>query len=47
MPESFRLHLIAIRYGQTPEAVAAWPADVYLEAASYLAYTEPRGPRRE
>jgi hypothetical protein len=33
------VHLIAIRYGLDPRVVLAWPADLYLEAAAFLAYT--------
>jgi hypothetical protein len=32
-------HLVAARYGTTPEAVRSWPADDYLDACNFLKVT--------
>lgn len=39
------LHLVAARYGQTPEAVRSWPADDFFDALNFLSVTGERAPR--
>lgn len=36
LPLIVKLHLVAARYGQTPEAVRSWPADDFLMAMNFL-----------
>jgi hypothetical protein len=36
LPPDLLVHLVAARYGQTPAAVRAWPADDYLAALNML-----------
>lgn len=40
LPLRVQFHIIAARYGTTPEAVRSWPADDFLDAMNYLAVTE-------
>jgi hypothetical protein len=42
-PVPFRLgvHLVAARYGTTPDDVRAWPADDYADAVAFLEVTAP------
>jgi hypothetical protein len=39
LPFRVRVHLVAAAYGQTPEAVRAWPADDFMDACSFLGVT--------
>lgn len=39
IPPRMQLHLVAARYGQSPQAVEAWPADLFLEAVGFLPVT--------
>lgn len=34
-----RVHMVAARYGTTPEAVRQWPADDFLAACNLLGVT--------
>lgn len=39
VPHRVMFHIIAARYGTTPEAVRAWPADDFLDACQFLKVT--------
>lgn len=39
LPYRIQLQLVAARYGQSPEAVAEWPADLFLDAVQCLGIT--------
>lgn len=39
LPLEAQIHVVAARYGQSPEDVAEWPADRFLEAIAYLPIT--------
>jgi hypothetical protein len=39
LPPRVLVHLVAARYGTTPEAVREWPADDYLDACAFLGVT--------
>lgn len=39
VPFRLRVHLVAARYGTTPEAVRAWPADDFGDACKFLEVT--------
>lgn len=39
LPPRVMYHVIAARYGQTPDQVRAWPADDYLDAIQMLPVT--------
>ena len=39
LPFRVQVHLVAARYGTTPEAVRAWPAGDFRDALSFLAIT--------
>jgi hypothetical protein len=36
LPHRVLVHIVAARYGQTPEQVRDWPADDFLDAIDYL-----------
>lgn len=42
LPSWVMLHLVASRYGTTPEAVRDWPATDYLHAATLESYRDGR-----
>jgi hypothetical protein len=39
LPLRVQVHMVAARYGTTPEAVREWPADDFLDAMAFLAVT--------
>lgn len=39
MPHRALVHMVAARYGTTPEAVREWPADDFLDACNFLPLT--------
>lgn len=39
LPHRVLIHVIAARYGQTPDQIRAWPADDFLDAISFLGVT--------
>ena len=39
VPYRLRLHLVAARYGQTPDQVRDWPADDFADACSFMEVT--------
>lgn len=39
LPFRVQVHLIAARYGQTPDQVKEWPADDFMDALSFLGVT--------
>lgn len=39
LPFDAQVHLVAARYGQTPESVREWPADDFLAALNYIGIT--------
>ena len=39
VPPRVLFHIIAARYGTTPQAVREWPADDYLDAVNLLRVT--------
>lgn len=39
IPHQVAVHLVAARYGQTPDQVRAWPADDFLAALNFLGVT--------
>lgn len=39
VPYRLRVHLVAARYGTTPEQVREWPADDFMDACSFLEVT--------
>lgn len=39
LPVKVMVHVIAARYGQTPESVREWPADDFMDAGKYLKVT--------
>jgi hypothetical protein len=39
MPLRIRWHMVAARYGTTPEAVRNWPADDFIDACAFLGVT--------
>jgi hypothetical protein len=39
MPLRVQYHMVAARYGTTPDAVREWPADDFLDAIEFLAVT--------
>lgn len=39
LPTRVLYHVVAARYGTTPEAVREWPADDFLDACSMLTVT--------
>ena len=39
MPLRVRYHMVAARYGTTPEKVREWPADDFMDAMSFLSVT--------
>ena len=42
VPPRVLFHLVAARYGTTPEAVRGWPADDYFDAVAFLRVTGGR-----
>jgi hypothetical protein len=40
LPHRVLLHIVAARYGTTPEAVRDWPADDFLDAVAFLGVTD-------
>lgn len=42
LPFRVRVHLVAARYGQSPAAVRAWPADDFADACSLIGVTDVR-----
>jgi len=38
-PLRVRWHIVAARYGTTPEAVRDWPADDFVDACAFLGVT--------
>lgn len=40
LPYRLRVHMVAARYGTTPQAVREWPADDFLDAMNFLGVTE-------
>ena len=47
LPFRVQVHMVAAVYGQTPEAVRAWPADDFMDALNYRTVTVPPVPRVE
>lgn len=47
VPVRLGIHLIAARYGQTPESVRAWRVDDYIDALAMYAATGDGARRRE
>ena len=47
LPPELLIHLVAARYGQTPAAVRAWPADDYLAALNMLPISGGVGRERD
>ena len=39
LPFRVMVHIVAARYGQTPERVRSWPADDFLDAMNALGVT--------
>lgn len=39
LPPRVMVHMVAARYGTTPEAVRDWPADDYMDACNLLGIT--------
>lgn len=39
LPPDLQVHLVAARYGQTPDQVRDWPADDFLRAVHFLKVT--------
>jgi hypothetical protein len=39
LPLRVQVHMVAARYGQTPEQVRAWPADDFMDALNLLEVT--------
>ena len=39
LPFRVQIHIVAALYGQTPEAVRAWPADDFMDALNFLKVT--------
>ncbi len=39
LPLDVQIHMVAARYGQTPEQVRDWPADDFRHAIQYLGVT--------
>ena len=39
LPPKVLVHMVAARYGTTPEAVRHWPADDFLDACNFLGVT--------
>lgn len=39
-PHRVQVHLVAARYGQTPEQVRDWPADDFMDALGVMGVTE-------
>lgn len=42
LPFKVQVHMVAVLYGQTPEAVRQWPADDFLDALNYRLVTDVR-----
>ena len=40
LPARALVHMVAARYGTTPEAVRDWPADDYMDACAFLGLTK-------
>jgi len=40
LPPRVMVHLVAARYGTTPEAVRNWPADDFMDACNLLGVTK-------
>lgn len=40
LPPRVMVHLVAARYGMTPDGVRDWPADDYLDACAFLGVTK-------
>ncbi len=40
LPVRAMIHVVAARYGVSPEAVREWPASDYLDACSFLGVTK-------
>lgn len=40
VPLGLLVHLVAARYGQSPDAVREWPADDFSDACNYLGVTD-------
>lgn len=38
-PRRVLYHLVAARYGTTPDAVRSWPTDDFMDAVSFLGVT--------
>ena len=43
MPTRVLVHIVAARYGTTPDRVREWPADDFLDACNYLGVTDNGG----
>ena len=39
MPLRVRYHMVAARYGTTPDKVREWPADDFMDAMAFLGVT--------
>lgn len=39
LPPRVLFHMVAARYGTTPERVRSWPADDFLDACAFLGVT--------
>jgi hypothetical protein len=39
LPFRVKVHMVAARYGTTPEAVRDWPADDFMDALAFLEVT--------
>lgn len=39
LPHRVQIHLVAARYGQSPEQVRDWPADDFIDACQLLGVT--------
>lgn len=39
LPARILYHVVAARYGTTPDAVRSWPADDFADACSFLPVT--------
>lgn len=35
-----KVHMVAARYGQTPDQVRAWPADDFIDAMNFYEVTD-------
>ena len=42
LPFAVQVHMVAVLYGQSPQAVRAWPADDFLDAMNFRLVTDVR-----